>query len=70
VTDFANGIEFLLSAVIYVNADGVLNDNKYEYTQNGYPFFRELYTIIYSYEKERPRKYKPDLTAFQTGPED
>lgn len=25
-----HGVEFLLSAVLYVNADGVLNDDKYE----------------------------------------
>ena len=30
VKDEAHGVEFLLSAVPYVNADGVLNDDKYE----------------------------------------
>ena len=64
VVDFKNGIEFMLSAVIYTNADGVLNDNKYEYKELGYPFFNEVYRIIYEYEKGRPRKYVPNLTKF------
>jgi hypothetical protein len=34
--------ECVLSAVIYVNADGVLNDDKYEYEQLGVPFLAEL----------------------------
>jgi hypothetical protein len=55
VTDSSRGIEFMLSAVIYVNADGVLNDNKYEYESIGYPFFGELYRIIYTYESGRKK---------------
>jgi hypothetical protein len=61
VTDQLNGIEFMLSAVIYVNADGILNDNKYEYEETGYPFFSEIYRIIYDYESHRKKKYTPDL---------
>jgi hypothetical protein len=57
VTDSQNQIEFMLSAVIYVNRDGVLNDDKYEYNELGYPFFRDLYQVIYDMEKERKRKY-------------
>lgn len=53
VTDTATGIEFMLSAVIYVNADGILNDDKYEYEQVGYPFFHELFRIIYQYESQQ-----------------
>jgi hypothetical protein len=55
----------MLSGVIYVNKDGVLNDDKYEYEQTGYPFFKEIGNIIYQFELERKRKFKPDLTAFQ-----
>ena len=65
IVDFKNQVEFMLSGVIYVNSDGILNDNKYEYEQIGYPWFKEAGEIIYQYELERPRKYKPDLKKFQ-----
>ena len=29
----------MLSGSIYVNSDGILNDNRYEYIEIGYPFF-------------------------------
>ena len=32
VVDLARGVEFLLSAVVCVNADGVLNDDRYTST--------------------------------------
>ncbi|RYY24091.1 MAG: hypothetical protein EOO04_13485 [Chitinophagaceae bacterium] len=64
IVDFDNEIEFMLSGVIYVNSDEILNDNKYEYEQTGYPFFKEIGNIIYRYELERSRKYKPDLSKF------
>jgi hypothetical protein len=32
----------VLSATLYVNADGVLNDDRYEYDTIGYPFLAEL----------------------------
>jgi hypothetical protein len=65
IADFKNKVEFMLSGVIYVNSDGILNDDKYEYKQIGYPFFKELGNIIYEYELNRVRKYKPDLKEFQ-----
>jgi hypothetical protein len=65
IVDFKNKVEFMLSGVIYVNSDGILNDNKYEYEQTGYPFFKETGNIIYQYELKRPRKYRPDLKNFQ-----
>jgi hypothetical protein len=61
IADFKNRIEFMVSAVIYVNSDGILNDDKYEYDETGYPFFKELGNIIYEYELTRKRKYRPDL---------
>ncbi len=64
IADIKNGVEFMLSGVIYVNEDGILNDDKYEYEQIGYPFFKEVGEIIYKHELERPRKYKPDLSRF------
>lgn len=35
-------LELLLSANIYVNADGIFNDDKYEYESLGYPFLASL----------------------------
>ncbi|MCK7558259.1 hypothetical protein MKQ70_25960 [Chitinophaga sedimenti] len=65
VVDFKNKVEFMLSGVIYLNRDGVLNDNKYEYEETGYPFFKEVGEIIYKYELSRKRAYTPDLRRFQ-----
>jgi hypothetical protein len=64
IVDFRHKVEFMLTGNIYVNRDGVLNDNKYEYEEEGYPFFREVGEIIYRYELHRQRKYKPRLQDF------
>ena len=65
IVDLKNNIEFMISGVIYVNKDGVLNDDKYEYDETGYPFFKEVGNIIYQYELNRKRKYKPELADFK-----
>lgn len=65
VTDFKNKVEFMLTATIYVNSDGILNDDKYDYDDIGYPFMYKLGQLMYNYELKRPRKYKPDLSAFK-----
>lgn len=65
IVDFKNKIEFMLSGVIYVNSDGILNDDKYEYEETGYPFFKETGDIIYQYELQRKRKYHPNLKKFK-----
>jgi hypothetical protein len=65
VADFANKVEFMLTATIYVNSDGILNDNKYDYDSIGYPFMYKLGQAIYQYELKRKRRHKPDLSAFQ-----
>ncbi|WP_341835423.1 serine hydrolase [Chitinophaga pollutisoli] len=62
--DFANKIEFLLSARIYTNTDGVIGDDTYDYETIGKPFLRELGAIIYETELTRERKYKPDLQRY------
>jgi len=61
-TDFNNGIDFLLSAVIYCNSDGIFNDDKYDYATTGYPFLKNLGRVLYAYERTRVRKNKADLT--------
>ncbi len=63
--DFKNKVEFMISGSIYVNRDGVLNDDKYEYEEDGYPFFKETGDIIYNYELQRKRPHVPDLGLFE-----
>jgi hypothetical protein len=65
VVDFERQIEFMLSAVIYCNQDGVLNDDKYDYETIGLPFMKNLGRKIYQYELTRQREHKPDLTEFK-----
>jgi hypothetical protein len=65
IADFKNKVEFMLSGTIYVNSDGVLNDDKYEYEEVGWPFFKEAGRIIYQYELQRTRRYRPDLGQFE-----
>ncbi|KUG08265.1 hypothetical protein ASU33_08775 [Solirubrum puertoriconensis] len=49
--DEQSGIEFMLSAVLYVNKDEVINDGRYEYTSIGLPFLKNLGQAVYEYEK-------------------
>jgi hypothetical protein len=63
IVDFENGVEFMLSAVISTNTDGVFNDGKYEYKKVGYPFMKNLGQLVYNYELKRKRKHNPDLSS-------
>jgi hypothetical protein len=65
VADFKNKVEFMLAATLYVNSDGILNDNKYDYNTTGYPFLYRLGQTIYQYELQRNRKHRPDLSTFR-----
>ncbi|MFZ2904893.1 MAG: serine hydrolase [Cyclobacteriaceae bacterium] len=65
VADFENQVEFMLTATVYVNHDGILNDDTYEYETEGWPFMYQLGQLIYNYELKRPRKFKPDLSEFK-----
>ena len=65
VVDFDKKIEFFLSAEIYCNTDGVLNDDKYDYETIGYPFMKNLGKVIYDYDANRKRAYYPDLSGFK-----
>jgi hypothetical protein len=56
--------EFLLSAVLYVNQDGIINDANYEYDTIGEPFLAQLGQLFYQYEAQRPRRYRPTLAPF------
>jgi hypothetical protein len=59
--DFENKVEFLLTAVVQSNNDGIYNDNVYEYQTICYPFLKELGKVIYNHELKRKKKYLPVL---------
>ena len=61
VLDTKNKIDYMLSATIYVNSDGVVNDSKYDEATVGFPFLNTIGTAFYQYDLERPRKFKPIL---------
>ena len=61
VLDTKNNIDYMLSATIYVNSDGVVNDSKYDEEAVGFPFLNQIGKAFYQYELERPRKFKPVL---------
>lgn len=56
ITDVDNNIEFMLSAVISCNTDGIYNDDAYEYDSLGFPFLRDLGIAIYQQELQRKGK--------------
>ncbi len=65
VVDFDNNVEFMLTAVIHVNENQIYNDNEYEYDEVGLPFFAKLGQAVLDYERQRERKYQPDLRRFR-----
>ena len=65
MADFENKVEYMLAATIYVNRDGILNDNAYEYDSVAHPFLYQLGQLIYDYERKRKRRHKPDLSQFK-----
>jgi hypothetical protein len=65
VADFKNNIEFMVTASISCNSDGIYNDDQYDYDSTGFPFFKHLGKIIYDYELKRERKVRPDLSGLK-----
>jgi hypothetical protein len=63
IVDTVNKVEFMLSAVIYCNNDGIINDSKYDYENIGYPFYKNLGHLIYDYELKRKRAYLPKFDS-------
>jgi hypothetical protein len=53
VQDLEVGVAFFLSASVYVNADGIFNDDKYEYDEIGFPFLGALGRLILQSERDR-----------------
>ncbi|RSK43010.1 serine hydrolase [Hymenobacter perfusus] len=67
--DSTRQTEFMLSAVLYVNQDGIINDGAYEYETVGLPFLAALGQTIRQYEALRPRTnhlIPPDFTIPET----
>ena len=60
--DSLHNAEFMLSAVLYVNQDGIINDGAYEYDSIGQPFLAQLGRVIQQFEAQRPRRIRPNLT--------
>lgn len=61
VMDTKNNIDYMLSATVYVNSDGIVNDSKYDEESVGFPFFRELGKAVYQYELQRTQVHQPPL---------
>jgi len=49
-----------------LEADGVFNDDKYDYDTVGFPFLANLGKCLYDYEIARKRVHKPNLSKFAT----
>ena len=56
IADYNNNVEFMLSAVIHCNSDGIFNDDKYDYDTIGFPFMKNLGKVIYDHELKRIKK--------------
>ena len=65
IIDFDRKIEFMVSATIDCNTDGIYNDDKYAYDSIGYPFLKNLGRLLYNYELKRERKNLPDLSPLK-----
>jgi len=61
VLDTLNNIDYMLSATVYVNSDGVVNDSKYDEETVGFPFLKQIGNAFYEYELKRKRNYHPVL---------
>lgn len=55
IKDSVRNVEFILSATIYCNADGIINDDKYDYSSTGLPFMRDLGKALYDYDLKRKK---------------
>ena len=65
IVDFDNNVEFFLSAVVYGNENGIINDDTYDYDSLTIPFLSELGRVIYEFELYREKDYVLDLSRFK-----
>lgn len=62
IVDRDAGVEFLLTATIYANADGIFNDDVYEYDAVSAPFLAALGRGVLEFEREQVRPVRPDFS--------
>ena len=55
IKDEKNDVEFLVTATLLVNANGIFNDDTYEFDEVGIPFLAELGRQLYAYELTRKK---------------
>ena len=63
--DTISHAEFCLSVLLYLNEKNILNDGKYQYYEIGFPFMSDLGHAVMDYEREKKRKYQPDLNKVE-----
>ncbi len=51
VHDAVHDVTFMLTATVYVNANGIFNDDVYDYETLGFPFLRELGRLMLAYTR-------------------
>ena len=56
VKNEADGVEFFMSVSLYTNANDIVNDGEYEYTEVARPFVARLSKLLYAYELEKSKK--------------
>jgi hypothetical protein len=56
IRDGENGVEFMLTASLLVNENGIFNDDQYEFDTVGIPFLAALGRAVHQYEIEHPIK--------------
>jgi len=61
IVDVNKGVEFLLAATIFTNANQTFNDDNYEYDEIALPFLRDLGRAVYEIELGREREHAPNF---------
>ena len=54
--DLRTGSGFLLSAVVYCNGDGILNDDRYDYDSLGFPLLGEIGRRVFEHHRRESLK--------------
>ena len=54
IKDDCSGAEFMMTAALYVNKDGVLNDDNYDYDTVGLPFLKRLGELAVANARAKP----------------
>ncbi|CAM3860110.1 serine hydrolase [Pontibacter korlensis] len=65
IVDFENNVEFMLTAVVFVDEDEIFNNDNSQYDEVGFPFMKNLGQAFYQYELKRKKKHLPNLERFK-----